>query len=129
MPREPGIHGRIGLCGPVALAGFLYKDFALDGMAEAAWNYWYVCVPIVVVGAPLGSYVIKHMHRHSIAWILYISIFTQYTAAVLIIPHTTRLWMFNLGTFLVGSIVFAIIAKMGAVRTARTSPSILQQSL
>lgn len=111
------------LMGINAVTGFIYKDFALGGMSEAAWNYWYVCVPIVVVGAPLGSYVIKHMHRHSIAWILYISIFTQYTAALIIIPHTTALWVFNLGTFLAGSIIFAGIAKMGAARSARTFAS------
>jgi uncharacterized membrane protein YfcA len=104
------------LMGINALTGFFYKDFALGGMAEAAWDYWYVCVPIVVVGAPLGSYVIKRMHRHSIAWILYISIFTQYIAAILIIPHTTELWIFNIGTFLTGSVIFAVIAKTGAIK-------------
>ena len=33
----------------------LFKTTLGSGMAAEAWSYWWVCVPIVVVGAPLGG--------------------------------------------------------------------------
>lgn len=100
-----------------AITGFLYKHNFLGGMESAAWDYWYVCIPIVVVGAPLGSFVIKNLKRQQIVWFLYVSIVVQYVAAILIIPQTNELLAFNAATFLAGSIMFATLAKKGASRS------------
>ena len=36
------------------------------GVEEEAWGYLAVCVPVVVVFAPLGSIVASHFHRLAI---------------------------------------------------------------
>jgi len=36
-------------------------------MATEAWNYWYVFVPIVVIGSPFGAWYIKGRSRHFVA--------------------------------------------------------------
>jgi hypothetical protein len=33
-----------------AAVGFLWKGGVRGGMAPEAWDYWWVCVPIVVAG-------------------------------------------------------------------------------
>ena len=43
------------LMGINALVGALWKGGVRGALAPDAWNYWWVCVPIVVIGAPLGA--------------------------------------------------------------------------
>ena len=35
----------------------------LNAVSEDAWEFLGVCVPIVVIGAPLGSLIGTHFHR------------------------------------------------------------------
>ena len=51
------------LMGVNALVGALWKGTYGAGLAPAAWDYWWVCVPVVVVGAPLGAQFIRFCSR------------------------------------------------------------------
>lgn len=104
------------LMGFNALAGFLYKQGFSTGMAQDAWNYWYVCIPIVVIGAPLGAWFIKNRSRLFVAGFLYFSIVTQYIAALLIIPLTYRLVLFSLSILLFGGLLFWQMSRFGERR-------------
>jgi uncharacterized membrane protein YfcA len=97
-----------------ALFGFFFKTFALGGMSPEAWNYWWVCVPIVVVGAPLGARFIKDRSRHFVAGFLYTAISLQLLAALLIIQQTVPLLLTAAATFIGGSLAFRIMARKGA---------------
>lgn len=104
------------LMGINSVVGFLWKDVQGAGMAPAAWGYWWVCVPIVVVGAPFGAWFIKFRSRLFVAMLLYVSIGVQFVSALLIIPMTTQLVGFSAAIFVAGSLLFRWMAARGVRR-------------
>lgn len=96
-----------------ALFGFLWKGAVLGGMAPMAWNYWWVCVPIVVVGAPLGARFIAGRSRKFVTGILYAAISIQLIAAFVIVPQTPVLLATSAFTFLTGAAIFRAMARRG----------------
>ena len=104
------------LMGVNATVGFAWKSLAGGGMAAEAWGYWWVCVPIVVVGAPFGAWFIKHRSRQFVARLLYASIGAQFVAAMLIVPQTAGLLAFSATVFLGGLGFFRWMANRGVRR-------------
>ena len=99
-----------------AAVGFLWKHGAGGGMAPEAWNYWWVCVPIVVVGAPFGARFIRDRSRLFVAGILYVSIAIQFIAGLLIIKQTAGLILLSVSVFTGGVILFRTMAVGGERR-------------
>lgn len=99
-----------------AVVGTLWKGTVGEGLIAQSWNYWWVCVPIVIVGAPLGAWFIRRISRTSIALFLIASIVVQYFAALLIIPQTPMLLAFNAIVLTVGVACFAVINRLGKNR-------------
>ncbi len=96
-----------------SLVGFAWCELGADGVATEAWSYWWVCVPVVVIGAPLGARFIRDRSRHFITRLLYVSIFVQYIGGLLIIPQTSVLLLYNIGVFAVGALFFWWLAQAG----------------
>jgi len=101
------------LMGANAAVGFAWKAVAGGGMATEAWNYWWVCVPIVVLGAPLGAWFISRRNRLLVVRLLYLSIIAQFVAAVLIVPMSVHLALFSATVFLAGWALFRWMASRG----------------
>ncbi len=88
-----------------SLIGF--ADRGLSGtISPDAWRYWWVGMPVVIAGAPLGAWLVSKQPRHVFAWVLYATISTQFIAALLIVPQSPTLLLFSgaalalgLGTF------------------------------
>lgn len=111
------------LMGLNALAGALYKGTLGGGLAPEAWNYWWVAVPVVVVGAPLGAQFIRSRSRLFIARFLIASILIQFVAALIIIPQTPVLLSFSAAIFLVGLALFSGMARLGQRRLESSAPA------
>ncbi len=45
------------------LVGFYWREVILQEVSIDAWEFVGVCVPVVVIGAPLGSLIGTHFHR------------------------------------------------------------------
>lgn len=99
-----------------AVVGFLWKANVGGGMSPDAWNYWWVCVPIVVIGAPAGARFIRNRSRLFVARILYVSIIVQFIAGLMIIPQTAGLLIYTAGIFTCAMLLFRGMAKGGAKR-------------
>ncbi|HIG01488.1 MAG TPA: sulfite exporter TauE/SafE family protein [Myxococcales bacterium] len=99
-----------------AVVGFLWKANVGGGMSEDAWNYWWVCLPIVVIGAPAGARFIRNRSRLFVARILYVSIIAQFIAGLLIIPQTAGLIGYTAGIFACAMLLFRGMAKGGDKR-------------
>lgn len=108
-----------------ALTGFAWKGMVTGNLDPMAWQYWYACIPVVVVGAPLGAYFIHQRTRHVIVRLLYASIVVQYLAALLIVPQTPALIMTSLTTTFVGLCFFLIVSIAGHRRQRRMSEPIV----
>lgn len=44
------------------VVAFLYRLLIMDAVNPEVYNMWLVCVPVVVVGAPLGATISSHFH-------------------------------------------------------------------
>lgn len=104
------------LMGINAVVGFAWKGGVTGGLAAAAWGYWWVCVPIVVIGAPIGAWFIKSRSRMFVSRLLYASIVIQFTAALFIIPLDLKLVLFTVGVFSAGLLFFRRMADSGVKR-------------
>ena len=99
-----------------AVAGFFWKGVVLDGMAPEAFPYWYVCIPVVVIGAPLGARFVKNRSRLTIATILYTLIAVQFVGALFVTPLNPLLVATIVVTFSAGALLFWLMARMGSKR-------------
>lgn len=106
-----------------AIVGFAWKGgfapligTATSGMAPDAWTYWWVCVPIVVVGAPAGARFIKNRSRLFVASILYVSIAIQFVAGLVIIPQSPALVAYTVAVFASALLMFRAMARGGVKR-------------
>jgi len=102
-----------------AVVGTSWKCGVLGGMEPEAIRYWYVCIPVVVVGAPLGARFIRNMPRLYIANFLYASILVQFVFALLVIPLTPGLIFTSLLTLGAGSALFWWMGRLGGRPVAR----------
>jgi uncharacterized membrane protein YfcA len=107
------------LMGALSLFAFFYKGVVLQAIEPDAWNYWWVCVPVVAVGAPLGAMVLKYTARIYIRWFLYSIICLQYVIGLFIIPQTWMLVLFSLATIILGLLWFTLLRYFGGYVSRR----------
>jgi uncharacterized membrane protein YfcA len=99
-----------------ACVGFLWKGGVRGDLAPEAWSYWWVCVPIVVLGAPIGARFIEFRSRLFVSGLLYTAIAIQTVAALLIVPLTVGLIAFSAAVFASGTLFFRWMAARGVRR-------------
>ncbi len=107
------------LMGMNALWGVIWNEGVSKGMAPEAWEYWFVCVPVVVIGAPLGAFFIRNRSRLFVAGFLYLSIAVQFIAALFIIPMSLNLLLFCGATVFSGILFFRGMSSYGKLRLER----------
>ncbi|RMG15665.1 MAG: sulfite exporter TauE/SafE family protein [Planctomycetota bacterium] len=105
------------LMGGNALVGVLWRvslaERVLGPVDALAWDYWYCCVPVVVVGAPLGALLVARRSRDFVVRLLLCSIVAQFVGALLIVPQTAAHWLLVLATVGLGGLFFALVARYG----------------
>ena len=89
-----------------SIVGFIVHYFFIRDFGLAEFNYWLVCIPVVIFGAPLGAYYINTRTRGFISKFLYIVIVAQFIGALFIIKPTGSLLIFTLAIFLFGIFLF-----------------------
>jgi uncharacterized membrane protein YfcA len=99
-----------------SLVAFAWKGGLGAGMAPEAWGYWWVCVPVVVLGAPAGARFIRDRSRLFVAAILYVSIVAQFVGGVLIVPQTPALIAYTAAVFGAALLLFHAMARGGIRR-------------
>jgi len=86
-----GIHEKIGTPTTVVIMAInsIVGFFIFGAMVQhvgMAWNYWLVTVPIVVLGAPLGAYVVSIVKRHHLVAFLLGLILVELISTLLLVP-------------------------------------------
>ncbi|MCW9706012.1 sulfite exporter TauE/SafE family protein [Fodinibius salsisoli] len=94
-----------------AIVGTLMHGFVVADMQVEAINYWLVCIPFVILGAPLGANVLGKINRISIAVMLYLIIIAQFVAALFIIQPSGMLMIVSMLTFLTGIAIFFFLTS------------------
>jgi uncharacterized membrane protein YfcA len=81
------------LMGINSAVAFFYRQVVMGGVHHEAWGYFFVCIPIVVVGAPLGSVIGSYFHRLTLAYLVCILDFVQFVGALIVVRpwlHTNQ---------------------------------------
>ena len=67
------------------VVGFAYRELAQGGVEQEGWYSLACAAPVVVVGAPMGSYIGSHFHRLTLACMIYVlSVFKMIGALVVV---------------------------------------------
>merc|ERR550525_2065899 len=94
--------------------GFYWRQMMTDtGVEPESWGYLIVCVPIVVIFAPLGSILSSHFHRQVLAFLVYILDTVALITALIVIPVTLSLGIMCGCLLLGGFVFFFILSKAG----------------
>ena len=97
-------------------------DFQME-----ARDFWLVCIPVVIIGAPAGARFIRNKSREFVAGLLYLAILCQMVAAVLILKPTGWLLGFSLLVFASGLSLFLFLAISGRNRIDLKMPLFLER--
>ncbi|MBM4293106.1 MAG: sulfite exporter TauE/SafE family protein [Deltaproteobacteria bacterium] len=109
-----------------ALLGALLRGAGVGGgggLSAEAWGFWLACVPVVLVGAPLGAYVTTRLGRLWVAWLLYALILSQLAAALLILRPTGALLGAGVGAFGAGALLFSWAARRAFSPAGSAAPA------
>ena len=98
-----------------SVVGFCWRLGGGGGepISTEIWNYWWVCVPIVAVGAPLGARFISNRGHLFVVRLLLVVIVAQFVGALLILPFDRPLALLALSTFGLGVGVFLAVWAWG----------------
>ncbi len=103
-----------------ALVGFWWRlQSSVNPILSDTWNYWWVSIPVVVIGAPLGARFIAKRSNIFVVRLLLTSIIIQFGVALLILPLTPNLILFSVATFLVGCALFISMIYAGNQRPSQ----------
>lgn len=96
---------------------YFLKENYYGGMSHQAFNYLLVCLPIVVIGAPLGAMFIKDKGRKFITNFLVASICIQYVSALIIIKSEEPIYLFSTLVIALGLLFFGSLYVMGNLKS------------
>jgi uncharacterized membrane protein YfcA len=94
-----------------SLVGFAWRSFGGGGnpISQEVWNYWWVCVPIVAVGAPMGARFISKRGHVFVVRLLLVIIAAQFLGALFIVPFDRFLITLAGATFGLGLALFLTV--------------------
>ena len=96
-----------------SLLGFFWRGMIMKTISVEAWEFMTVCVPVVVISAPLGSFIGSHFHRHVLAGLVCLIDSAALVGAFALVPQTPLLSGVSAGIILGGIVFFFIINKIG----------------
>ena len=105
-----GINEKVSTPTTVVIMGLnSVVGFAVHGLLiqqiGIVWEYWLVCIPIVILGAPLGAWVASRVSRDAIIYLLLSLITLELITTILLIPFTPAMLTFTWVT-----VVFCIVS-------------------
>jgi hypothetical protein len=83
---------------------FLHSAVLQD--VGVAYNYWLVCIPVVILGAPFGAYVASHLDRDFIIKGLLFLIGLELVTTLWLIPFTRTITMITAAAVIVCALWF-----------------------
>lgn len=95
-----------------AIVGLLIHGLVLQDFGDQGQAYWLACIPIVILGAPLGALYIASKSKGFITWLLFIIILIQFLGACFIVIPTMAQILVMLGVFVASSLVFCFLRSV-----------------
>ncbi|CAB4022655.1 uncharacterized protein LOC110044725, partial [Paramuricea clavata] len=96
-----------------AAVGFYWRQFMMEKVLIDSYHYLAVCVPIVVLGAPLGSVIGSHFHRQVLAALIYVLDTVALVSAFAIVKPNPTLIGVSVGIIVFGFVFFGFLSYLG----------------
>lgn len=112
-----GIHEKVGTPTVViimainASLGFFLHAHILKDISEVALNSWLVCVPVVAIGAPLGSWIVSIANRHHVITFLLALISLELLTTFILIPQSYNSLIFTIVLMTTLGVMFWLMFK------------------
>ena len=103
------------LMGLNAVEAFFWRAVVMNEVDDTAWEFFGACVPIVVVGAPLGSLLGSHLHRQFLAFSLYIVTVASIIGAFCVVEQTPTTIILSISVMLVSCLLFGLLTHAGKI--------------
>jgi len=94
------------------IAGFFLHAAVIGDFQNRAFEMWLVCIPVVVVFAPLGAYVISKVSRKSVATFLYCILIAQFFGAMWVIRPDRNQILISCIALLIGAGTFLYLSGL-----------------
>ncbi len=94
----------------ISIGGFLIHGAVLQDIGET-WNLWLVCVPVVIMGAPLGSFAASRVDRDYIIIGLLSLISLELVSTFLLVPFDRTALLVAGGTAVASLLWFGIMLR------------------
>ena len=87
------------------LHGVVSQDIGL------AWNYWLVAIPIVIIGAPLGSWVLSKIGRDTLIVGILVLISAEFLSTLILIPFNPTMVTVSLAVGILSLSTFIVMIR------------------
>ncbi len=94
------------------IAGFALHALYLKDISTTSYEMWQSCIPIVILFAPLGAYVVTKISRIAFTNFLYFVFFIQYIGAMIVIRPDLPKVLISLSIILSGMATFRYIGSL-----------------
>jgi len=96
-----------------SIVAVIWRGIMMQGISTETWEFLAVCIPVVVIGAPLGSVLGSHFHRNVLAMLVIVLDTIALITAYVVIPQTLTTGFLSAGMILGGIVLFSVIAYVG----------------
>lgn len=103
------------------IVGFLLHVFVLHDFQPMTFQYWMCAIPVAILMAPLGAYIINFLTREAIAKFLYITTVVQYIGALIALRPPTVVVLISFGTVVGGFLFFWWLSTIRSGPSAKPS--------
>ncbi len=100
-----------------AVVGAIWQGSVGGGFQAISLDLWWVAIPVVVVGAPLGALVGRRWSRLQAVTLLLLLIIAQFIVTLWVVPQNGVLLLFTVAVLLGGGVIFAVMRQLGLGRT------------
>jgi len=97
------------------IVGFLLHVFVVQDFQQTTFHYWLCAIPVAILMAPLGAYIINYLTREAIARFLYLTTLVQYFGALIAIRPPLPILLLSLGVVMGGFAFFWWLANQKSV--------------
>jgi uncharacterized membrane protein YfcA len=105
-----------------SVIGFFWRGLlAAEPIPQEAWEFLAVCVPVVVLGAPLGSVLGSHFHRQVLAAFVYVVDIAALVGAFALVPLSPALLGASVAIVVGGFAFFMMLTYAGHRLMLRTT--------
>lgn len=98
-----------------SVLGLIWRQGIQSNVSMETWEYTAVSAVVIVVGAPIGSFIGAHFRRQVIAWFIYLLVTLTLITSFVLIPQTPVLIGVSIGVILLGAGMFALLTYFGHI--------------